>query len=199
MTYDMASLTKKIIRGRPYYYLRESQRVNGKPKIVSTIYLGPPQRLLDRLLRPEPAQVALAEFGASAAVFTLAQALEVVATIDRHVPKRGRQGPSVGEYLLVAALNRCIAPCSKGQLDWRPDRLRVSCPWPLGAHQPAVLGQHNRSPRRTSPPSRAGARPSPGLAWISGRCCLMPTSLPSSIASMPAPPCPSAATARKAA
>ena len=71
----MASLTKKIIRGKPYYYLRESQRVNGKPKIVSTIYLGPPQRLLDRLLRPEPAKVALAEFGASAAVFALAQAL----------------------------------------------------------------------------------------------------------------------------
>jgi transposase len=115
----MASLTKKIIRGKPYYYLRESRRVNGKPKIVSTIYLGPPQRLLDRLLRPEPAQVALAEFGASAAVFALAQTLEVVATIDRHVPKRGAQGPSVGEYLLVAALNRCIAPCSKAQIeDW---------------------------------------------------------------------------------
>jgi len=115
----MASLTKKIIRGKPYYYLRESKRVNGKPKIVSTIYLGPPQRLLDRLLRPEPAKVALSEFGASAAVFALAQALEVVATIDRHVPKRGGQGPSVGEYLLVAALNRCIAPCSKAQIgDW---------------------------------------------------------------------------------
>lgn len=115
----MASLTKKIIRGKPYYYLRESKRVNGKPKIVSTIYLGSPQRLLDRLLRPEPAKVALSEFGASAAVFALAQALEVVATIDRHVPKRGAQGPSVGEYLLVAALNRCIAPCSKAQIgDW---------------------------------------------------------------------------------
>lgn len=115
----MASLTKKLIRGKPYYYLRESKRVDGRPKIVSTIYLGSPQRLLDRLLRPEPAKVALAEFGASAAVFALAQALEVVATIDRHVPKRGAQGPSVGEYLLVAALNRCIAPCSKAQIgDW---------------------------------------------------------------------------------
>jgi len=115
----MASLTKKIIRGKPYYYLRESQRVNGKPKIVSTIYLGSPQRLLDRLLRPEPAKVALSEFGASAAVFALAETLEVVAIIDRHVPKRGGQGPSVGTYLLVAALNRCMAPCSKAQIgDW---------------------------------------------------------------------------------
>ena len=115
----MPSLTKKIIRGKPYYYLRECQRVNGKPKIVSTIYLGPPQSILDRLLRPEPAQVALYEFGASAAVFAMAQALEVVATIDQHVPKRGSQRPSVGQYLLVAALNRSIAPCSKAQIaDW---------------------------------------------------------------------------------
>jgi transposase len=119
MTYAMPSLTKKIIRGKPYYYLRESQRVDGRPKIVSTLYLGSPQRLLDRLLRPEPTQVALAEFGASAATFALAQALDVVATIDRHVPKRGAQGPSVGQYLLLAALNRCLAPCSKAQIgDW---------------------------------------------------------------------------------
>src|SRR5437667_11808673 len=53
----MPSLTKKIIRGKPYYYLRECQRVAGKPKIVSTIYLGPPQSILDRLMRPEPAQL----------------------------------------------------------------------------------------------------------------------------------------------
>jgi transposase len=119
MTYDMPSLTKKLIRGKPYYYLRESQRVNGRPKIVSTLYLGSLQRLLERLLRPEPAQVALCEFGASAATFALAQTLDVVATIDRHVPKRRAQGPSVGQYLLVAALNRCIAPCSKAQIgEW---------------------------------------------------------------------------------
>jgi hypothetical protein len=40
----------------------------------------------------------------------------VVATIDRHVPKRGHQGPSVGQYLLLAALNRCVAPTSKAQI-----------------------------------------------------------------------------------
>jgi len=30
----MPSLTKKIIRGRAYYYARECKRVDGKPKIV---------------------------------------------------------------------------------------------------------------------------------------------------------------------
>jgi transposase len=115
----MPSLTKKIIRGKPYYYLRECQRVDGKPKIVSTIYLGPPQSILDRLMRPEPAQVAIHEFGASAAVWDMAQAIDLLATIDRHLPKRGSQGPSVGQYILIAALNRCIAPCSKAHIaDW---------------------------------------------------------------------------------
>src|SRR5258708_14859120 len=115
----MPSLTKKIIRGKPYYYLRECQRVEGKPKIVSTIYLGPPQNILDRLMRPEPAQLAIYEFGASAAVWDMAQAIDLLATIDRHVPKRASQGPSVGQYLLMAAFNRCIAPCSKAQIaDW---------------------------------------------------------------------------------
>jgi transposase len=109
----MPSLTKKIVRGRPYYYLRESQRVNGKPKIVSTIYLGSAESIRDRLLCPQPAEVAVHEFGGSAATLSMAQDLDVVATIDRHAPKRGSQGPSVGQYLLLAALNRCLAPTSK--------------------------------------------------------------------------------------
>jgi transposase len=109
----MPSLTKKIVRGRAYYYLRESQRVNGKPKIVSTLYLGSAESIRDRLLSPQPVEVAVREFGGSAATLSMAQACDVVSTIDRHVPKRGNQGPSVGQYLLLAALNRCLAPSSK--------------------------------------------------------------------------------------
>jgi hypothetical protein len=116
MTYHMPSLTKKILRGKPYYHLRECQRVNGRPKIISMIYLGTPQSIFDRLLRPQPCNLALREFGASAALFPIAQTLQVVTTIDRPVHKRGSHGPSVGHYLLLAALNRCIAPCSKAQL-----------------------------------------------------------------------------------
>lgn len=113
---EMPSLTKKIINGKPYYYLRESQRVNGKPKVVSTIYLGSLESIQERLLNPKPAEVSFQEFGGSAATFAIAQTLDVVATVDRHVPKRGHQGPSVGQYLLLAALNRCVAPTSKTQI-----------------------------------------------------------------------------------
>jgi transposase len=53
-----------------------------------------------------------------ASLYDLAQQLHLVDCIDRHVPKRG-PGPSVGTYLLVAILNRCVAPCSKASIeDW---------------------------------------------------------------------------------
>lgn len=113
----MPSLTRKILRGRPYYYLRECQRVNGKPKIIWTRYIGSAQTLVDRLTHPEPEKVSLCEFGGSAATFDIATSLDVVNIIDRHVPKRDSGGPSVGQYLLLAALNRCLRPMSKAQIE----------------------------------------------------------------------------------
>jgi transposase len=112
----MPSLTTKTIRGHEYYYLRECQRVNGKPKIVWQEYIGTRESLIRRLTCPEPEEAVLREFGGSAACFDMATELDVVATIDRHVPKRKRQGATVGQYLVAAALNRCLAPCSKTHL-----------------------------------------------------------------------------------
>ena len=36
----MASLTAKVVKGRTYYYARECRRVDGKPRVVRTVYLG---------------------------------------------------------------------------------------------------------------------------------------------------------------
>jgi len=113
-TKSMASIQRKIIHGRPYYYLVESRRVNGRPRPVVLLYLGSADTLLKRLrqLRAEPIRARVTQFGGVAAVFDLAQQLELVELINQYVPKR-RQGPSVGHYLLVAAINRCLAPTSK--------------------------------------------------------------------------------------
>jgi transposase len=120
MTYIMASITKKMIRGKPYYYARECKRVNGKPKIVWQQYLGRPVDIINAMTQgpskvdvmPKPKEAVIVEFGAVTALYDLAKQLNLSEHIDRHVPKQGR-GPSVGEYLLVAILNRCVAPCSK--------------------------------------------------------------------------------------
>jgi len=118
----MASLTPKAIGGRTYYYARECQRVDGKPKIVKTTYLGSLDHILTALaqaktpLRPKGAR--LASFGDIAALYDQAQQIGLVELIDAQVPKRD-QGLSTGQYLLLAALNRAAHPTSKAQLaDW---------------------------------------------------------------------------------
>ena len=42
----MAYLKIKKIKGKNYYYAVESQRVNGKPRTVNQIYLGPVEQLI---------------------------------------------------------------------------------------------------------------------------------------------------------
>ena len=49
------------------------------------------------------------------ALWQIAQELDVVGLIDAQVPKRD-QGLSCGQYLLLAALNRCVAASSKASL-----------------------------------------------------------------------------------
>jgi len=115
----MASLTPKIINGRKYYYARISKRVNGRPKIIKTIYLG----TLDNIIKnaqsayqiPQASEVCISELGATGALFDIAKRLQFVEIIDRHIPKR-RQGPTVGQYMLAAAINRASKPTSKAAL-----------------------------------------------------------------------------------
>jgi transposase len=124
MTYGMPSIVKKAIRGNTYYYARECRRVNGRPTIVWQKYLGKADDIVAALAQPAaapaPDKAVLTEFGAVAALFDVATRLGLVAHIDRHVPaRRGPKGPSVGTYLLIAALNRCVQPKSKNQIaDW---------------------------------------------------------------------------------
>jgi transposase len=115
----MPSLTPKRIHGHLYYYVRHCQRVNGRPKIVKTSYLGSLENILqavEEAQKPrEPRQAEIASLGDVAALYDLATQLDLVALIDTHIPKRD-QGLSVGQYLLLAALNRALSPTSKAQL-----------------------------------------------------------------------------------
>jgi transposase len=118
----MASLTHKTIHGCKYYYARICKRVGGKPKIVQTIYLGTVEKMIEnaRSTRdvPNAEEVYIAELGATAALFDIADRLQFSEIIDRHVSKRD-QGPSVGQYMLIAAINRAANPTSKSDLaDW---------------------------------------------------------------------------------
>jgi transposase len=119
LTTTMPSLTRKLVKGRPYFYVRHCQRIDGRPKIVKTTYLGSLQHILQAVEKaqtpPPPQQAEVLAFGEIAALYDQAIRLGLVELIDSHLPKRD-QGLSVGQYLLLAALNRAAAPTSKAQL-----------------------------------------------------------------------------------
>src|SRR6266567_1950585 len=115
----MPSLTRKFIKGRPYYYVRHCQRIDGKPKIVKTTYLGPLDRILQAVegaqIPQAPQQAEILNFGDVAALYDQADQLRLAELIDAQLPKRD-QGLSIGQYLVLAALNRAASPTSKAQL-----------------------------------------------------------------------------------
>jgi transposase len=113
----MASLVGKRRGGRTYYYLVESARVAGKPRIVAQQYLGSGEELAARLSQTgpgEPARTRHRAFGDLAAAWQVLQRLRVAQVIDEQVgSRRADAAASVGTYLALAALNRVVAPRSK--------------------------------------------------------------------------------------
>ncbi len=120
----MASLYKKVISGKPYWYLREMGWVDGKPKLVSERYLGTAadiEALLDaREAAVLPERTRHLAFGDVAAAWGVLQDLGVAEIIEEVVgSRRSDAGASTGTYLALAALNRLVAPCSKAAFaDW---------------------------------------------------------------------------------
>jgi len=138
----VASLTKKTINGRPYYYLRETARVGGRPKVVRQVYLGRAEDIERRLAETAaPKSVISRSFGAVAVALRLCRELGVADAIDRALGASGgrRQGPSVGEMIMLAAINRACKPRSKRQLgDWHR---RTALARLLPAEQKALSSQ----------------------------------------------------------
>jgi transposase len=113
----MASIVGKKRGGATYYYLVESARVGGKPRIVSQEYLGTAEELAAAMRGGGlglPDRVQHKDFGAVAAGWGLLEDLGVAGIIDEVAgARRADAGASVGTYLALAALNRLADPCSK--------------------------------------------------------------------------------------
>jgi transposase len=110
----MASLLKKIIKGRPYYYAVVSKRINGKPKIVQQTYLGTAEAIIKRLTAiPDPLEVEHTAFGEVAALWAQAEELDLINLIDGVIAQHGNREISIGTFLTVGAINRAVDPRSK--------------------------------------------------------------------------------------
>jgi len=111
---EMATIQKKVSRGHTYWQIVESRRVNGKPRPIVLLHLGTADALLKRLEQDpgQPVKAKVFQFGALAALWNIAQEVDLVNIIDHFVPKR-EQGLTCGQYMLLATLNRCVEATSK--------------------------------------------------------------------------------------
>lgn len=118
----MAHFHVKKRNGRPYLYVREIARVDGKPKVVSQVYIGAPGKVaaLAQGETEQPRKLRVEQFGALWLAAHMDADIDIAGIIDEVVPRSPKEtGPSVGEYFLYAILNRMVDATSKNQLaDW---------------------------------------------------------------------------------
>ena len=119
----MASIVGKKRGKATYYYLVESARVDGQPRIISQEYLGTAEELAAAMRGGGlglPDRTRHKDFGAVAAAWGMLEDLGVAGIIDQVTgPAPAGQPLSTGTYLALAALNRLVAPCSKAAFaDW---------------------------------------------------------------------------------
>ena len=113
----MAFIVGKKQDNKTYYYLCESARVGGKPRIVSQRYLGSADEIAERLSEAgpgEPDRTRHLAFGDVGAVWEMLSRLHVEQIVNEVVgARRSDAKASVGTYIALATLNRIVAPCSK--------------------------------------------------------------------------------------
>ena len=113
----MVFLAKDVKNGYTYLYLRHNHSVNGKSKRTWQISLGREDRIqtAGEVTLDTKIHTKTLEFGLVAALFQVAEKIGLVEVVNRVAGKRD-QGISVGEHVLLAAVNRCVQPVSKKQL-----------------------------------------------------------------------------------
>jgi len=110
----MVYLTRKKIKGITYYYAEESERRDGKSRRKWQKYLGSLNKIIEAVEGepPKPEYAEIFQLGGPAAYLNASEQINMMKILDSVLPKRN-QGPSVGFYLTLAAINRGIEAVSK--------------------------------------------------------------------------------------
>jgi transposase len=117
----MASLIAKRKKHKLYYYVVESARVHGRPRIVQQTYLGSAEKvaaLVKERTAPLPVSASRRDLGLPGALWLAAQQSGVFDLLQSLWPSP-RSGPSPAHYLLLAAVHRISSPGPKTEVaDW---------------------------------------------------------------------------------
>ncbi len=115
----MAHFHIKKKKGRPYLYVREIARVDGKPKVVSQVYIGSPEKVLNLITGKDADVLTLKveEFGALWLAQQIDRDIDLCGITDDVIPRAAREtGPTVGEYFLYCVWNRMVEAVSKNKI-----------------------------------------------------------------------------------
>jgi len=111
---EMASLQKKKVHGKEYWYIVECRRVKGKPRPFVLEYLGNAQTLLRRLQKEEgQKKVKSFSHGAVYALLKIAQEIGLPSILKKHLSGQMRGGLPIADTLLAGAIYRALNPGSK--------------------------------------------------------------------------------------
>ena len=127
----MASLIAKKKANQLYYYVVESARVDGKPRIVHQTYLGTAEKvaaLVKDRTAPVPLEATALDLGLPGALWLAAQQAGVVDLLQSLWPQP-RSGPSPAHYLLLAAIHRICQPGPKTEVAGWYDRTILRSLW----------------------------------------------------------------------
>ena len=118
----MTYLVRKKIKGKNYLYLEKRKWIDGSSRRTWQKYLGPEDSIDQAEItgmftkHADKIETKTLEFGISATLCQIAKKIGLIKIIDDNTDKFREQGLSVGEYITIAAINRCAAPCSKSKL-----------------------------------------------------------------------------------
>jgi len=137
----MASLQKKKIHGKEYWYIVECRRINGKPRPVVLQYLGSVNSLLDRLQRKkEQKKIRSYSHGTVYALVKIAGEMGLAEILSKHLPAQKRDGLNVSDTIIIGAIHRIIQPGSKRSFSgWAKE---TTLPKLLGFNAQQITSQH---------------------------------------------------------
>ena len=145
----MATIQAKMSRGHKYWYIVESQRVNGKPRPVVLAYLGKPEDLLKRLQGLcGHGKLKSYSHGGVCALLDVARRLDIATVINEHVkssrsyrpPRPTKNHLTVGMTIVLAAIGRVCMPTSKNR--WANWVQTTSCGYLLRRNFSKLNSQH---------------------------------------------------------
>src|SRR6202047_386377 len=133
----MTSLVKKKKGNRLYYYLVESARVDGKPRIVHQAYLGTAEKLAELIQErtaPVPRAAPRRECGLPGALWLAAQHTGLWALLESLWPAP-HSGPGPAHYLLLAAIHRICDPGPKTEVGAWYEKTLLASTWGFPAER----------------------------------------------------------------